>query len=316
LLSRAAAMVLAAACATPALAAWPDKAVTIVAPSAAGGAADLTARTLAQFLGKKSGQSVIVEDRPGAGGIVGTDYVAKAKPDGYTFLLSTNSTHSANQYLYKSVPYDAQKDFRQIGMMGTYGTVGIVSPQASYHTIPELVAYAQSHPGKTFFGYYSSSSQVPSELFKARAKIDVDGAAYKNVTQIITDLRGGQIDFAFVDYLTAMGQIEGKGLRAIAVTGATPNPAWPGVPTMSTYYKDFIVEGWLGISAPAGTPDAIVNQMNAWMDEALKDPDVRQRLSGLGLQPHAMSVKEFDDFVRADTLRWKGWIDTAGIQPQ
>lgn len=295
---------------------WPEKPVTIIVPSAAGGAADLTARTFAQYLGEKTGQTVIVEDRPGAGGIVGTNASKNAAADGYTFLLSTNSTHSANQYLYKSLPYDAQKDFQQVGMLGTFGTVGVVSPDSPYRTVPDLVDYAKKHPGAVFFGYYSSSSQVPSELFKQRAGINVTGAAYKNITQIITDLRGKQIGFAFVDYLTAMGQIDGKGLIPIAVTGARQHEAWPSVPTMATYYPDFVVAGWLGLSAPARTPPEIVAKMNAYMQAAVKDEATANKLRALGLTPEAMDVARFDAFVKEDTERWKEWIRIAGIQPQ
>ncbi|AOB29862.1 ABC transporter substrate-binding protein [Bordetella sp. H567] len=295
---------------------WPERTVTIIVPSAAGGAADLTARTFAQYLGGKTGQSVVVEDRPGAGGIVGTNSVKSAPADGYTFLLSTNSTQAANPYLYKSLPYDPLKDFRQVGMLGTFGSVAVVSPASPFQSMPQLVAYAKQHPGKVFYGYYSSSSQVPSALLKARAALQIDGAAYKNVTQIITDLRGGQIDFAFVDYLTAMGQIDGKGLRPIAVTGEAANPAWPDVPTMSSYYPGFVVLGWLGLSAPAGTPEPIVQAMNRYLGQAVEDPDVNGKLSRLGLQPRRMDVAHFETFVRDDAGRWKQWIATAGIAPQ
>lgn len=295
---------------------WPARTVTIVVPSAAGGAADLTARTFAQYLGARTGQSVVVEDRPGAGGIVGTQSVKSAPADGYTFLLSTNSTQAANPYLYKSLPYDPFKDFRQVGMLGTFGSVAVVSPTSPFRSVPQLVAHARQHPGKVFYGYYSSSSQVPSALLRARADLQMDGAAYKNVTQIITDLRGGQIDFAFVDYLTAMGQIEGKGLRPIAVTGEAPNAAWPDVPTMSSFYPGFVVVGWLGLSAPAGTAEAVVRAMNRYLEQAVEDPAVRDKLVRLGLQPRHMDVAQFDRFVRDDAGRWKQWVETAGIAPQ
>ncbi|NMK47632.1 tripartite tricarboxylate transporter substrate binding protein [Achromobacter sp. Bel] len=295
---------------------WPDKPVTIIVPSAPGGAADLTARTFAQYLGEQTGQTVVVEDRPGAGGIVGTNASKNAAADGYTFLLSTNSTHAANQFLYKNLPYDAQKDFRQVGLLGTFGTVGVVAPGSPYRTVPELVDYAKKHPGEVFFGYYSSSSQVPSELFKQRADINITGAAYKNITQIITDLRGKQISFAFVDYLTAMGQIDGKGLVPIAVTGAQPHAAWPSVPTMATYYPDFVVAGWLGLSAPANTPPDIVAKMNGYMQAAVKDEATAKKLRALGLTPESMDVARFDAFVKEDTARWKEWIRISGIQPQ
>ncbi len=143
---------------------WPAKPITLVVPSAAGGAADLNARTLAQFLNDTHRLNVVVEDRPGAGGVIGTAAVQQARPDGYTFLLSTNSTQSANQFLYQKLPYDAARDFVDIGMIGKFGTVAVVSPDSAFNTLPELVAAAKATPQKVFFGYYSSSSQVPSEL--------------------------------------------------------------------------------------------------------------------------------------------------------
>ena len=292
---------------------WPDKPVTIIVPSAAGGAADLTARTFAQYLGEKTGQTVIVEDRPGAGGIVGTNASKNAAPDGYTFLLSTNSTHSANQFLYKTLPYDAQKDFVQVGMLGTFGTVGVVSPDSPYRTVPELVEYAKKHPGDVFFGYYSSSSQVPSELFKQRAGINITGAAYKNITQIITDLRGKQIGFAFVDYLTAMGQIDGKGLVPIAVTGARQHDAWPSVPTMATYYPDFVVAGWLGLSAPARTPPEIVAKLEAACEKAVNSDGYKADVEPLDTPPHFMNAKAFGAFARSESEKYTKLIQDIGI---
>lgn len=295
---------------------WPQRPITLIVPSAAGGAADLTARTFGQYLGRQTGQTVVVENRPGAGGIVGTMAVKSAKPDGYTFLLSTNSTHAANQHLFRQLPYDAQRDFVQIGMLGTFGAVGVVAPDSPFKTVPQLVEHARARPGELFFGYYSSSSQVPAELFKQRAGIDVGGAGYKNITQIITDLRGKQIDFAFVDYLTALGQIGGKGLLPFAVTGPIPAPMWPEVPTMASYYPDFSVVGWMGLSAPAGTPDEVVQAMSAQMQAALQDDETVERLSALGLQPQGMDQPAFAQFVREDSERWKDWIEKSGIQPQ
>ncbi|WP_353174480.1 Bug family tripartite tricarboxylate transporter substrate binding protein [Paracandidimonas soli] len=295
---------------------WPQRAISIVVPSAPGGAADLTARTLAHYLNQKHGMNVVVEDKPGAGGIIGTAAVRNAKPDGYSFLLSTNSTQAANQFLYKSLPYDAQKDFVDVGLIGKFGTVAVVSPDSEVKVLKDLADKASAAPGKVFFGYYSSSSQVPSALFREYADIKIEGAAYKNITQILTDLRGRLIDFAFVDYLTAMGQISGGNLKPVAVTGQDRSPAWPDVATTGEDYPGFVVEGWLGISAPAGTPDEIVRRMNALIAEAVADPATKEQYEKLGMQPQSMAVDEFQAFVREDVQRWKGWIDTAGIQPQ
>lgn len=295
---------------------WPQKTVSITVPSAPGGAADLTARTLAHYLNTKHGMNVVVEDKPGAGGIIGTAAVRNAAADGYSFLLSTNSTQAANQFLYKTLPYDPQKDFVDIGMIGKFGTVAIVSPDSDVKELKDIVNRAKEKPGNVFFGYYSSSSQVPSALLREYAGIQIEGAAYKNITQILTDLRGKLIDFAFVDYLTAMGQISGGNLKPVAVTGQERSSAWPNIPTTQQDYPGFVVEGWLGISAPAGTPDEIVQRMNALIAEAIADPETRQQYEKLGMQPQSMALKEFQAFVRDDVQRWKSWIATAGIQAQ
>jgi tripartite-type tricarboxylate transporter receptor subunit TctC len=292
---------------------WPTKPITLIVPSAPGGAADLSARTLARFLTQQSGANVVVEDKAGAGGIIGTAVVAQAAPDGYTFLLSTNSTQSANQFLYKKLPYDAAKDFVDIGLLGKFGTVAVVAPASPINSLAELVASARQNPGKVFFGYYSSSSRVPPELLKHYANLQTEGVAYKNVTQILTDLRSNQIQFAFVDYLTAMGQIEGKNLKPIAVTGAKRNPMWPAVATTDGAYPGFIVEGWLGLSAPKGTPNTIVEKMNAYIKAAIADPATRTQYAKLGLLPESMDVGAFQKFVRQDVEHWKEWIKTAQI---
>ena len=302
---------------TPSMAAdWPNKPVRIVAPSAAGGGADLIARTTARLLEEQFKQTFVVENRPGAGGILGTTSVKNATPDGYTFLISTSSTHSANQFLYKNLSYDAVKDFEQVGMIGTFGAVAIVAPKSPFKTLPELTDYATSNPDKVFFGYYSSSSQVPAALLKARGNLPIDGVAYKNITQIITDLIGGQITFAFVDYLTAMGPLQGGQLRALAVTGTERQRAWPDVPTMASFYPGFNVTGWYGISAPAGTPKAIVNEVEKALTSALNKPEVKERFESYGVNVQNMGHEEFTQFVKRDRNTWAEWVKIAGIKPE
>ncbi|ALM86912.1 ABC transporter substrate-binding protein [Bordetella sp. N] len=295
---------------------WPSRTIKVVAPSAAGGGADLIARLVARILEDKLKQGTIVENRAGAGGILGTAYVRNAAPDGYTFLVSTSSTHSANQYLYKELPYDAVKDFEQISLIGTFGSVALVAPNSPFKTLPDLTAYASAHPDKVFFGYYSSSSQVPPELLKAQARLPINGVAYKNVTQIITDLIGGQIDFAFVDYLTAMGPLKGGQLRPLAVTGTERQSAWPDVPTMSTYLPGFSVVGWYGLSAPAGTPKDIIEKVQAALESELNKPDVKARFEGYGVSIKTMDHAQFTQFVKDDRRNWAEWVKVAKIQPQ
>jgi tripartite-type tricarboxylate transporter receptor subunit TctC len=312
----AAALLAAGVCTNASAADWPNRTIKVVAPSAAGGGADLIARLVGRILEEKFKQGVIVENRAGAGGILGTAYVKNAAPDGYTFLISTSSTHSANQYLYKDLAYDAVKDFDQVSLIGTFGAVAIVAPQSPFKTLPDLTNYAAANPNKVFFGYYSSSSQVPPELLKARAKLPINGVAYKNVTQIITDLIGGQITFAFVDYLTAMGPLKGGQLRALAVTGTQKQPAWPDAPTMSTYYPGFNVTGWYGLSAPAGTPPAIIQQVESALTTELNKPDVKAKFEGYGVTVNTMGHEQFTQFVKQDRQNWAEWVKIANIQPQ
>lgn len=295
---------------------WPTKPVKIIAPSAAGGGADMIARTTARLLEERFKQPFVVENRPGAGGILGTTSVKNAAPDGYTFLISTSSTHSANQYLYKDLSYDAVKDFTQVSLIGTFGAVALVAPKSPFKTLPELTTYAKANPNKVFFGYYSSSSQVPAELLKARGKLPIDGVAYKNITQIITDLIGGQITFAFVDYLTAMGTIQGGQLRPLAVTGEERLRAWPDVPTMASFYPGFTVTGWYGVSAPAGTPKAIIADVEKAMRSALNTPEVKERFEGFGVTVKTMDSDAFTDFVKRDRGTWAEWVRVANIKPQ
>ncbi len=295
---------------------WPLRPIRLVVPSAAGGGADQVARVLAQQLTIELGKSVVIENRPGAAGLLATLAVKTAPADGYTFLLATNSTHAANRYLFRRQPYDALRDFAQVAMIGTYGSVAVVNVQSRYKSVQELISYAQQHPDKVFFGYYSSSSQVPAELLKVRAGLQISGVSYKSIQQIVMDLLGGAIDFAFVDYVTATQPISQGQLRPLAVTDAVESPVWPSVPTMSRYYPGFEVNGWFGMSAPAGTPVEVISQMNRYVSRSLHAVAVRKQLERLGLTVRVMQVDQFEAFIRADQKRWKDNIDLTGIQPQ
>ena len=311
---------LAAGLALPALAhaqgAWPDRPIRIFVPSAAGGAADLHARVFGHFLEKKVSQPVVVDNRPGAGGIIGTEATKNAPADGYNFLISTNSTHSANEFLYKKLPYDPVADFAPVGLFTTYASVGMVPAESALRSIADVIALAKAKPGEVFFGYYSSSSQVPSELVKARAGIDITGVAYRNVTGITTDLASGRIHFAFADNATATAPLQTGRVRAIAVTSLDRLPNLPDVPTVAETLPGFEMEGWIGLTAPAGTPAPVVARMNALMREAATDPAARDALEKAGMRVRAMSVEEFTAFLKADRARWEEWVRIARIEPQ
>ncbi len=303
--------------AQPGAAPWPEKAVTIVVPSAPGGASDIIARGFTAYLSKAlPGAVTLVDNKAGAGGILGTEFVKKAAPDGYTFLISTNSTHAANVSLYRSLPYDPVRDFEPVGMFGTYGMVLLVRKESEFQTVPQLVEFAKSHPDKISFGYYSSSAQVPAELLKARAKVQYQGAAYKNQPQIITDLIGKHLDFAFLDTLSADAALQNDRLRAIAVTTPKRLPSLPDMPTVAEAYPGYEVLGWFGLTAPAKTPQVIIDRMNKLMQDALADPTFKKTLESRRLNISPMTPNQLRKFIVEDIARWSGWVTTANIERQ
>ncbi len=295
---------------------WPNRPVRIIIPSAAGGAADFIGRTLARFLEGPLRQPVVVDNRPGAGGITGTEAAKLAPPDGQTFLVATNSTHAANAFLYRRLPYDPVRDFAHVGMLGTFATIAVVPVDSPIRSIPALVAHARANPGRVFFGYYSSSSQVPAALLKARAGIDVTGAAYRNITQIVPDLIGGQIQFAFLDSLSAAPALQSGRVVPIGVTAPQRMAQHPEVPAVAESIPGFVVEGWFGLTAPAGTPRPVLDRMQALLRQAVEDPAVAAALTRQGLTPGFRSGEEMDRFLVEDRARWQEWVRIAGIEPE
>ncbi|BDG70525.1 Bug family tripartite tricarboxylate transporter substrate binding protein [Roseomonas fluvialis] len=295
---------------------WPNRPVRIVIPSAAGGAADFIGRTLGRFFEGPLRQPVVIDNRPGAGGILGTETVKQAAADGYTLLVSTNSTHAANEFLYRRLPYDPVRDYAHVGLLGTYPTIAVVSAEAPFRTIPALIDHARANPGRVFFGYYSSSSQVPSALLKARTGIDVTGAAYRNITQIVPDLISGQIQFAFLDALSAAPALQSGRVVPIAVSATRRTVQNPELPTVAESIPGFVVEGWFGLTAPAGTPRPILDRLQALLRDAVQDDAVAAALVRQGLTPGFLTGEEMDRFLVADRARWREWVGIAGIQPE
>ncbi len=201
-------------------------------------------------------------------------------------------------------------------MFGTFATILIVPQNSPFKSVPELLRYAKSHPGRMTFGYYSSSSRVPPELLRARAGLDFTGAPYRNITQIMTDLIGGQIQFAFLDSLSAAPALQNKQLTAIAVTSPQRMRQLAGVPAVAEHLPGFDVQGWLGLTAPAGTPDEVVKRMSALVADAVTDQDVRGALERQGMTPQVMSPSVLRTHMVADRARWAEWVKTAGIEPE
>jgi len=297
--------------------AWPSRPITIVVPSTAGGAADFVGRSFAQFLGTAlSGQNIVVDNRAGAGGIVGTLAALAAPADGHTFLISTNSTHAANVSLYKNLRYDPIRDFVQVGLFGTYASVLIVRKDAPFKTLAQFIEHARSNPGKLNYGYYSSSSHVPPELLRVRAQLQFSGASYKAITQVLTDLMGGQLDFVFVDTLSAAPALQNDKLMALAVTSARGWSDPPPIPPVASILPGYEVQGWFGLSARAGVPPDVVAKMAQLMQRALDNTEFRIGLEARGLTTQSLTGQAFERFVAEDVTRWAEWIRLAGIEPK
>ena len=297
---------------------FPNKPLKIVVPFGAGGVADLTARTVAQKLGENLGQSILIENKPGAGGVVATDAVAKSAPDGYTLLLMSNATAvSAN--LFKTLPYDAEKDLIPLSILGSFDIAIVVNQDSKFATLADLLAYAKANPGKLNIGSINigSTQHLTAELFKSTAGIDAQVVPFNGTPAVLTALRGGQIDVGIEILAPVLPQIKGQALRALAVTGDKRASALPQVPTAKeSGVRNLYAASWNALAAPAKTPKEVVQKLNLEIQNALNNPDVRKKLSDMNVDPQPSSLKEAADLLSSETKRWGEVIQRAGIQKQ
>jgi tripartite-type tricarboxylate transporter receptor subunit TctC len=254
--------------------------------------------------------------RWGAGGIVGTVAARNAPADGHSFLLSTNSTHAANVSLYAKLGYDPIKDFEPVGMFGKFGTVLMTRSAGPLDSLQALIDFARRNPNKLTFGYYSSSSQVPAELLKARAQIDVVGASYKNITQIITDLIGGRVGMLFTTALSAAPHMKAGRVRAVAVTSAKRNSMLPDVPTMAETLPGYDLAALQGIVVRSGTPRAVVDRIGRDLREVVNLPDVRARLEAEGADVIASTPEQFAATLRREMATWSQIVKDSGAKAE
>jgi tripartite-type tricarboxylate transporter receptor subunit TctC len=299
--------------------AWPTRPVRLLVPFAAGaGINDIMARLVGQHLGAGLGQPVVIENRPGAGGIAGTDAAAKAAPDGYTFLM-TNVTLVTTAYLYSKLPYDAQKDFVPVTLVATSPLMLVVHPSVAASSVRELIALAKANPGKLTFGSggVGSTPHLSTEIFKSIAGIDAVHVPYKGGAPALNDLVGGQLSFMIENVPGTMPFVRGGKLRALAITSARRSPLDPSLPTMAEAgVADYEVVGWNGIVAPAGTPPEIVARLHAEVAKVLRLPEARERLAALGAEPVASTPQEFRAFIRDENARWGTIIREKGIRSE
>ena len=309
---------LTAALATQAWAAdaWPTKAVTIIVPAAAGGTTDMAARLLAEDMGKQLGQSIIVDNRAGAGGIIGTQAALAAKRDGYTLLMGNIGPNAINYSMYKKLPYKAA-DLVPLTNVISVPNVLVVHADSPYKTAAELIAYAKANPDKITMGSTGAgqSPHMSAEMFMQRAGFKAPHAPYKGAGPAVQGLLGKQFDFMIDNLPSSLPQIQAGKFRALAVTSAKRNPALPNVPTMAEAgVKDMVVTAWFGLFAPAGTPKAAQDKVHAAAMHALKQPEVRKRLAEqMGGEVGGETQAQYQKFVTDETARWSKVVKTAGI---
>ena len=295
---------------------YPNKPININVPFGPGGSGDITTRVFGKFLEEQWKQPVVVENRVGANGIIGTEALKNSAPDGYTLAMSTNSTHAAAPYLVKKLPYDPIKDFEHVGLFGVFGSVALVPVNSPFKSIPELVAYARANPGKVFFGYFNTSSQIPGELLKATADLPIQSVPYKTITNAVPDLISGQIQFMFMDYVAASSHIASGKLIPIGITEGKRLERWPNVPAVAEFYPGYEVQAFLALAAPAGTPKPIVAKLNLAMREAQANPAFKGQLEGMGLRLQPMTPEEYRAFLMNELERWGRYFKAAKIEPQ
>ena len=296
---------------------FPNKPITIVVPFAAGSGTDTQARVVGQAIAAEFKATVLVDNKAGANGFIAAQHVARAAPDGYTLLMTTNTTHAANEHLFKKLPYDPVKDYTPITLMGKGYMYLVVRQDSPVKTVADLVAMAKKAPGKLNFGAGSSSSRVGSEMLKQLAGLDVAHVPYKSNPLAVTDLIGGQLDFMFLDAPTAMPHLGGGKLRPLAVSGTTRMSATPAVPTIDEAgVKGFDVSYWFAVYGPPGLPPAVTRRLNEMFVKVSAAPEVktlRERSSGIEA---TSTPEELARFQAAESLKWGKVIKAAGIEPE
>jgi len=297
--------------------AWPAKPITFVVPFAAGSATDQLARALGQSVTVDTKQAVVVDNKAGASGMLAAQSVARAAPDGYTVLITTNTTHAANEHLYKKLPYDPVKDFVPVTGLGKGGQVMVVNAGSPYKTVAELLAAAKQHPGKLSFGSGSSSSRVAGELFKQMAHVDLLHVPYKSNPLAITDLLGGQIDLMITDTSTGVPQVKSGKLRALGISTAQRSPLLPEVPTIDEAgVKGYDMGYWFAAYVPAGTPAPVVQRLRELLVAGTASAAAKAFFESSGSVAFTTTPEGLAAFQAAETQKWGRVIKAAGIDPE
>jgi tripartite-type tricarboxylate transporter receptor subunit TctC len=310
------AMAVAGAAASAHAQAWPDRPIRLIVPSAPGGPTDIPARLLSQHLLTRLGQPAVIENRPGAGGAIGARAVAAAAPDGYTLLVGNTSVLAVIPAVSASAGYDPARQFTAVARFSQSYQILVTHPRVAANSVGELIAYARASPGKLSYAHSGVGGlpHLTGELFKSAASVDILGVPYKSGGESVTALLGAQVDMTFESVTILLPLIQEGRLRALAVTGRDRTPLTGDLPTMNEAgVRGYEVATFYGIVAPAGTPEAVVAQLNAAINEGLRAPDMQAGIRNLGAVPAPASPAEFGDFIAAETRKWSAVARAANV---
>jgi len=297
---------------------FPEKPITFVVPFAAGTATDQIARALGNVITAETKQAVVIDNRAGASGFIASQFVAKAPADGYTVLITTNTTHAANEHLYKKLPYDPVKDFAPVAGLGKGGQIMVVNSSSNVKSVADFIALAKKEPGKLSFGSGSSSSRMAGELLQQMADIKLLHVPYKSNTLAVTDLLGGQIDMMITDTATGLPQVKGGKLRALGMSSASRSPLAPDVPTIAEAgVKGYEMGYWFAAYAPAKTPPAVVKRLNELLVKAAKSDSAKTAFyEPSGTEVFTTTPEDLAKFQAGESQKWGRIVKAAGIEAE
>jgi tripartite-type tricarboxylate transporter receptor subunit TctC len=295
---------------------YPNRNITLVLPFAAGSGTDTTTRIISKELGTALGVGMVIDNKAGANGSIAASYVARSAPDGYTLFVTTNTTHSANPYLLKTMSYDPMKDFTPIARTGDLPFMLVINPEIPANSVAELIALAKKEPGKYSYASGSSSAIVSGATFARLAGIDLLHVPYKSSPPALTDLMAGRTSMMFIDVLTGLPHVKAGALRALAVTTKQKSALLPELPTMDATVKGFDITSWQGYLGPANTPKDMVVKLNAEIRKIVERPEVKAQLAERGMEAFAQTPEEFETFLKEQLVLWEKLITDAGIEKQ
>jgi tripartite-type tricarboxylate transporter receptor subunit TctC len=295
---------------------YPNRNITLVLPFAAGSGTDTTTRIISKELGTALGVGMVIDNKAGANGSIAASYVARSAPDGYTLFVTTNTTHSANPFLLKTMSYDPMKDFTPIARTGDLPFMLVINPEIPAKSVAELIALAKKEPGKYSYASGSSSAIVSGATFARLAGIDLLHVPYKSSPPALTDLMAGRTSMMFIDVLTGLPHVKAGALRALAVTTKQKSALLPELPTMDETVKGFDITSWQGYLGPANMPKDMVEKLNAEIRKVVERPDVKAQLAERGMEAFSQSPEEFEKFLKDQLVLWEKLITDAGIEKQ